>query len=35
MARITRLERVLDDGYPGAWIGSELEVKASYGVDVL
>jgi hypothetical protein len=35
MARVARLERVLDDGCLDAWFGSELRVIASYGKDVL
>jgi hypothetical protein len=35
MAHVARLERVLDDGYRGVQIGSELGVEANCGEDVL
>jgi hypothetical protein len=34
MACVAQLEQVLDDGYLGVRIGSELEVDASCGEDV-
>jgi hypothetical protein len=35
MARVTRLEQILGDGYRDTRFGSELGVGASYGEDVL
>jgi hypothetical protein len=35
MAHIARLEQILDNGYLSVRIGSELEVKASCGEDML